>query len=343
MHDEHEKKNAMSPRGATVCRGHRGLGDQSATAQHVEAAWSSVAAAQEYAEAARSEATRRCYRRDFAAFEAWCTEIGVDALPAPPELVAAYLAHRAQSGARPSTVERALVGISEIHRAHGHSSPRAHAAVRTVMRGIRRSHGAAPRQARPLSVAQLRALLPEGDSLGALRDRALLLLGFAGGFRRSELVALDVADLEVDPEGLRVLVRRGKTDQEGLGHTRGIPYGAHAGTCPVRAVHAWIRAAGLEAGAVFRTVRAEGTVEARRLDGRGVARVLQKHAAAAGLDPTELSGHSLRSGFVTEAARAGATEHDIMRQTGHRSTAVLRTYIRRATVWESNAAGRIGL
>jgi site-specific recombinase XerD len=320
----------------------RGPGDQSWIPDHAPATASSAAAAAVYVEASRAEATHRGYRRDLARFAAWCGGHEVACLPAAPETVALYLAHRAQAGAKPATVARALAAIADAHRAAGLPSPREATAVRAVMSGIRRTHGTAPRQAQPLSVAQLRAMLPDGHSRAELRDRALLLLGFAGAFRRSELVALDVADLELDPEGFRVRLRRGKTDQEGHGEIKGIPYGQHAETCPVRAVQAWIAAAGIREGALFRRVQLGGAVGGR-LAGHAVAEVIKRRATAAGLDATHLSGHSLRAGFATAAARRGKSEHEIMRQTGHRSAAVLRGYIRRVSIWDSNAAEGIGL
>lgn len=331
----------MSPR-SPASRVIREPGDQSLAGNHGLATASSTAAAVGYVEASRAESTRRAYRTDFTRFAGWCDAHGAPCLPAAPEAVALYLADRAQDGARPSTVARALAAIAEAHRAAGLPSPREAAAVRAVMGGIRRTHGTAPRQARPLSLEQLRAILPTGDGRAELRDRALLLLGFAGAFRRSELVALDVSDLDLDPEGLRVRIRRSKTDQEGRGTIKGIPYGHHTDTCPVRAVQAWMAAAGIRDGALFRSVRVGGAVGGR-LSAHAVAEVLKRRAAVAGLDVERLSGHSLRAGFATEAARRGRTEHEIMRQTGHRSAAVLRGYIRRASVWDGNAAEGIGL
>jgi integrase len=181
------------------------------------------------------------------------------------------------------------------------------------------------------------------DSLIGHRDRCLLLVGFASAMRRSELVGLDVDDIEDTRDGLIVTIRRSKTDQEAEGRQIGIPYGSDPATCPVRAYRRWLEASGLDSGPVFRSVNRHGTLGANRLGGRSVALVAQSHAQAAGLDPTSVAGHSLRSGMATSAARSGATEAQIMAQTGHRSLPVLRRYIRRGSLFNDNAAAKLGL
>jgi len=181
-----------------------------------------------------------------------------------------------------------------------------------------------------------------GDGLSGRRDRGLLLLGFAGGLRRSELVALDVADVNFTAEGLIVNIRRGKTDQDAVGRPIGIPYGSNPATCPVRSLRAFLDAASIAEGALFRSVSRHGRLGGR-LTSQSVALIVKKAARRAGLDPKGMAGHSLRSGFATSAAAGGATEHAIMTQTGHRSLTVLRRYIRRGTLWADNPATRLGL
>jgi len=183
--------------------------------------------------------------------------------------------------------------------------------------------------------------LPEGP-LG-LRDRALLLVGFAAALRRSKLVGLDVEDLGFEQAGMVLTLRRSKTDQEGQGQTVAIPYGRHDSTCPVLAVKVWLDASGITAGPVFRAVDRHGNIAAARLSDRAVANIVKRAAAAAGLDPADYAGHSLRSGMATAAARAGASERAIMDQTRHRSVAMVRRYIRRGQLFADNAAGRLGL
>jgi integrase len=197
---------------------------------------------------------------------------------------------------------------------------------------------------RPALTEHIRAMVGHlpGSLLGT-RDRALILLGYAGAMRRSELVGLDVADLEEADDGLVVLIRRSKTDQAGAGRRIGIPSGEHAGTCPVAAVRAWLEAARLEAGPLFRPVSRHGRVLPTRLSGRAVAEVVKRSLRAAGRPAGRYAGHSLRAGFITQAAMAGVGERAIQDQSGHRSLAVLRRYIRDGTLFRDNAASKVGL
>lgn len=192
---------------------------------------------------------------------------------------------------------------------------------------------------------ELRRLLATCDpqTFAGARDRALLLLGFAGGFRRSELVALDTADLEETGDGLRVRLRRSKTDPEAHGREVGIPFGSHPGTCPVRAVRAWLSAIGAVTGPLFRPVDRHGAVGSGRLSDRGVARIVQRAARRAGLDPSRYAGHSLRAGLAIAAAHGGAPERAIMAQTGHRSLITVRRYMRSGSLFTQNAAAYTGL
>ena len=183
--------------------------------------------------------------------------------------------------------------------------------------------------------------LPEG--LLGIRDRALLLVGFAGAFRRSELVGLDIADLDFNHDGLTVTLRRSKTDQEGEGRKVGLPYGSNPSTCPVRSLQAWIEASAIEAGPVFRSVNRHGRLQPDRLSDKAVALVVKRRAEAAGLDPSRYAGHSLRAGLATAAANAGVSERAIMAQTGHRSVQMVRRYIRDGSLFRENAAAKVGL
>jgi integrase len=182
-----------------------------------------------------------------------------------------------------------------------------------------------------------------GPGLIGLRDRALVLLGFAGAFRRSELVGLDIEDCSFGSDGLTVALRRSKTDQDGMGRKVGIPYGAVPDTCPVRVLQAWIAQAGLGAGPLFRAITRHGGVRERRMAGLAVARIVKKLALRAGLDPAKYAGHSLRAGHATSAAIAGASERSIMNQTGHRSVQMVRRYIRDGSLFRENSAGKLGL
>ena len=296
-----------------------------------------------YAAEARSENTRKAYGSDWAAFEAWTGAQGAKALPASPALVASYLAALADAGRKPSTIGRALVAISQAHKLAGHPSPRAGAMVGETMRGIRNSKGCAPVQKAPVVVDVLKAMVATlpGSLLG-LRDRALLVLGFAGGFRRSELVGLTVADLTFSDDGIAVRLTRSKTDQAGEGRMVPIPFGSAKGTCPVRTVRAWLDAAGIVEGRVFRAVDKHGHVAAE-LSGKAVGLVVKRRATAAGLEASRFGGHSLRAGLVTSAAKAGKSEATIAKTTGHRSVAILRSYVRNARLFDDAAAEGIGL
>ncbi|MEO7649345.1 MAG: site-specific integrase, partial [Bryobacteraceae bacterium] len=292
---------------------------------------------------ARAANTRRAYGSDWRHFERWCRERAVAACPAGPETVALYLTALSATH-KVSTLTRRLSAIADAHRTAGVSSPGEDAGVRRLMAGIRRSLGTAALAKRPVLVGDLLALLAAvPDNLLCLRDRALLLLGFSGAFRRSELVALDREDLSPTGDGLVVTLRRSKTDQEAAGRKVAIPRGREAGTCPVEALARWTAAAGIEAGPLFLRVNRHGQLLPHRLSGEAVALVVKRRAAAAGYAPEEFAGHSLRAGLATAAAIAGKSERAIMNQTGHKSTATLRRYIRDANLFRDNAAEGLGL
>jgi integrase len=299
--------------------------------------------ARDYARQAKADNTRRAYRADWADFTAWCAAHEVPALPATPQTVALYLSAMA-SHRKVSTLQRRLSAISQAHQAAGHPTPTKDIAVRAVFSGIRRAHGTAQHGKAPVLTADLRlmvAALP--DSLLGVRDRALLLVGFAGALRRSELVGLDVSDVTVSRDGLVVHLRRSKTDQEGQGRTIGIPYGSRPMTCPVRALQDWLACSGVKSGPLFRPLDRHGNMQSTRFSDRGVARVVQRAALAAGLDPADFAGHSLRAGLATSAAAAGISERAIMAQTGHKSLPMVRRYIRDGSLFNDNAAAGVGL
>jgi integrase len=302
-----------------------------------------AADARDYVAASRAENTTRVYRTGWAQFTAWCDEHGVTPLPAGPETVACYVADLARV-AKPATIDLRLAAISAAHRAARYDTPTKEEAVRLVRRGMRRTLGTAQRQVRPLTVPDLRAMLQGlGTDPAGCRDRALLLLGFAGALRRSELVGLDVADVTEGTDGLTVRLRRSKTDQEGAGRTVGVPFGSNPVTCPVRAWRAWLELSSITEGAAFRPVDRHGRIGATRLSAQAVALVLKRHAGRAGLDPAEVAGHSLRAGLATSAAAAGVPERVIAATTGHRGTVMLRRYIREGSLFRENAASAVGL
>lgn len=279
-------------------------------------------AAQRFASLALAPRTREAYGAQWHAFVAWARLCGLEVLPALPSTLASYIAHLAQErGTAPASIDLALAAISTAHLLAGLPSPRSAPEVRLVRKGLRRDRGTAQKQAEALTPAQLRAMVEAlPDDLHGKRDRALLLLGFATALRRSEFVALDVADVRFVDEGLEVNVRKSKTDQEGQGRVVAVHRGARADTCPVRALRAWLDAAGITEGPLFRGFAGKGAATLTgRLGDRDVARVLKRAAERAGV-VGDFSGHSLRAGAATAAARAGTHRADICELTGHKPT-----------------------
>jgi site-specific recombinase XerD len=304
---------------------------------------SSLEQVREFILASKAENTLRGYRADWREFGAWCEARDLCALPASPEAVAGYLAECA-ARLKVGSIQRRVNAISEAHKAVGLESPTHHAMVTNTMKGIRRSKGTAPAQKAPALTEDIRAMVDATDAglIGA-RDRALILAGFAGAYRRSELVGLDVEDCTFSRDGLTILLRRSKTDSVGAGRKIGIPYGSNPETCPVRVLQSWMEQAGISTGPVFRSISRHGRVQSGRLSGTDVARVVKKLAKRAGLDPAKYAGHSLRAGHATSAAIAGASERSIMNQTGHRSVQMVRRYIRDGNLFRENSAGKLGL
>lgn len=291
--------------------------------------------------------TLRAYAADWRTFTAWCEARGASPLPAEPGIVAAYLADRASpdSGApaKVSTLRRALTAINRAHQAEGHPKPSAAEPVRLVMRGVIRELGTAPTRKAPATLEVIQAMvgnLPEGPK--GIRDRALILLGVAGAFRRAELAALEVLDLEFTAAGVVVTVRQSKTDQAGEGATVAVACGVHLATCPVRALRAWLELAGVTEGPVFRSVTRHGRI-GESMTPKTVARVVKSAASGAGLDPDTFGAHSLRAGHATQARRAGAGRWEIKRQGRWKSDAVVEGYIREVDQWRDNTSAMLGL
>jgi site-specific recombinase XerD len=299
--------------------------------------------ANDYAVKSRAEATIRAYRNDFGQFCDWCEARGVQSLPADAATVAAWVADLADT-LKPSSINRKVAGISVAHKTAGYPSPCGSELVRSTLSGIRRTLGVAQSKKAPVRISHLRAAcsdFPE-DSRGK-RDRALILIGYAGGFRRSELAALEACDVETVPEGIIITVRRSKTDQDGAGTRKAIHHGRDSKTCPVKALKAWMAEAGITEGAIFRSVDRWGNVGRSGITSQVVSDVVKDRARLLGLDPDALGAHSLRSGLVTDGYAAGVAEADIMRQTGHRSRQVLEGYYREANLFRGNVTARVGL
>jgi integrase len=296
-----------------------------------------AAAAAGYALGSKAVATRRAYKSDWAHFAGWCAMAGLQALPADPATLALYLTAHA-GGLKVSTLQRRLASISQAHKAEGLASPVGTPAVKAVWGGIARAHGGPPVRKTPLVVEAMRACLDQlDDTVRGRRDRALLLLAWGGALRRSEVVGLRCGDVQAEDRGLIITVRKSKTDQLAAGRQIGIPYGRTPAYCPVRAYHQVINRSRTASSPLFVAIRPDGRPTGVPLSDKHVARLVKRVADAAGL-AGDYSGHSLRAGFATAAAAAGASERSIMAQTGHKSLIIARGYIRPAQLFDDNAA-----
>jgi integrase len=297
---------------------------------------SEIDATMAYAAAEKSHATHRAYAFDWKNFEVWCLARGACSLPAHQGLVAAYLSHLAQSGRKASTIGRRAAAIGHKHKLAGYEPPTTSEGVKAVIRGIRRTIGAAKQGKAPATADLIGKMLALcGDTVIGKRDRALLAFGFAGAFRRSELCALEVADLTETPDGLMVLIRRSKGDQEGQGQEVAIPRGYRLR--PVEAVQTWLTAAEISQGPVFRAVARGSRISDAPLMPDSVARIVKGYAVRVGLDPAGYSGHSLRSGFLTSAAETGASIWKLSEVSRHKSLDTLRGYVRRVDLFKEYA------
>jgi site-specific recombinase XerD len=298
----------------------------------------------EFLTASKAPATLRAYRSDWAAFTAWCETHAVTPIPASAETIARYITDLAGVKAV-ATIQRRLTSISMAHQTAGHETPTRHSLVRETWRGIRRTFGTASQGKTPLRSADIRTLVSRLDvstTIG-VRDRALLVVGFAGAFRRSEVVALDVDDVTESTNGLVVVIRRSKTDQEGEGASIGLPFGSDPATCPVRTLRAWLDRAEIDTGPIFRVITRHGDIGAR-MSGRAAAERVKVACGRAGLDPSRYGGHSLRAGLITSAIEGGATEHRTMLHSRHKSVHVFRTYVRDLNLLDGdNPVTRVGL
>jgi integrase len=289
----------------------------------------------EYVRDSLADNTRRAYLSDLGTFERWGGSI-----PASAECVAAYLAAHADTLAVASLI-RHVASISKAHEARGMTNPTRSELVRATMRGIKRTRGCAQRESKPLLRDDLLLVLDgTGEALKDIRDRALLLIGFAGALRRSELVGLDVGDIEHVRQGIVLTLRKSKTDQNREGRKIGIPFG-RTRWCPVAVLDAWVTASGIVERSLFRPVDRHRRVHDARLSGEAVSLIVRERVAAAGLDPTRYSGHSLRAGLATSAAQAGVPTWRIRAQTRHASDAMLSRYIRDGELFKGNAAGAL--
>ena len=324
-----------------------GEGRGVAAARAVSAeALAALAAAMDFADQALAPATLRAYRAAWRHFCRWCDEAGWPALPADPETVAAYLASLSATHTSSTLVQR-LAALSRAHRLAGLPWPSAHPAIRNTLRGIQRKHGRPTKQAGALMTDELTRLVATCDTtLTGRRDRALLLLGYAGALRRSELVAVEREHVQLTPDGLRLLIPRAKGDQTGKGVSIGLPRAGSPERCPVRALEMWLEASGCRYGPVFRGIDNRGVISNRGLHPDAVRTILAKRAALAGVvvaSGERLSPHGLRAGFITQAYVNGARDEQIMDHTRQKDLRTMRGYVRRAKLVSDSPAKLLGL
>ncbi len=295
--------------------------------------------------AAKANSTRKAYRSDWRDFESWCNAHQLPSLPSTPQTVALYIADCVNHLAA-ATISRRLASITKAHQAAGFTNSPASTknfVVGEVLQGARRKLGVAQKGKEPLLVNDVRRLVAAcPPNLLGLRDRALVLIGFAGAFRRSELASICSSDLTFSDSGLVIHLRHSKTDQEGEGREVAIPFGEHEETCPVRALREYLAAASITGGSVLRSINRHGQ-PSTNIHPDSIATIVKRAAARAGIDATNLAGHSMRSGMATQAAMNGAGEREIAKTTGHKSRRVLRRYIRTGQLFRENAASTLGL
>lgn len=290
--------------------------------------------------------TVRAYKSDFQDFSLFCQKNGFTNLPSNTKVVSLYLTYLSSKEAKISTIKRRLVSIGVIHKIKGHYMDTKHPVIIENLMGIKRRRGTIQKSKKPLLINDLKKLIDvinkeNEPDIRKLRNKAILLIGFSGGFRRNEIVSLNFEDLEFVFEGIKITIRKSKTDQFGQGMTKGIPHFENSLYCPVNNLKRWINVAKIKNGPVFIKFSKGSKVTDKRLTDQSVALIIKDYLLKAGMDNKNYSGHSLRSGFATSAAEAGAEERSIMAMTGHKSTEMVRRYIKEANLFKNNALNKI--
>ena len=295
----------------------------------------------------KSNNTLRAYRSDFKDFSVFCSRHALKSIPTEPKIIALYLTHLSKT-AKISTLRRRLVSISMIHKLKGHYLDTKHPVIIENLLGIKRVKGSIQVGKKPLLINHLKAIVnvineQELEEIIRLRDITIMMIGFGGGFRRSELMAIDYEDLEFVEEGLKIIVKKSKTDQFGEGMLKGLPYFDNEKYCPVYSLKKWLLISNIKSGAIFRRFSKGANLTNNRLSDQTVSILIKKYLKLAGIDNNNYSGHSLRSGFATVAADAGADERSIMAMTGHKTTQMVRRYIKDANIFKNNALNKVKL
>ncbi len=294
----------------------------------------------------KAKNTVRAYRSDFRDFELFCAQNSFKPIPTEPKVVSIYLTYLSTKDAKMSTLKRRLVSIGVIHRLKGHYLDTKHPSIIENIMGIKRRKGSIQKAKKPILISHLKRLIDVIDELDSeeikkLRDRSIILIGFSGGFRRNEIVSLDYDDLDFVEEGLKIQIRRSKTDQFGEGSVKALPYFDNYKYCPVVSLEKWIEISKINSGSLFRRFIKGSKLSENRLTDQTVALLIKKYLQLAGIESKNYSGHSLRSGFATSAAESGAEERSIMAMTGHKSTEMVRRYIKEANLFKNNALNKI--
>ena len=297
-------------------------------------------------QSSKANNTVRAYKSDFNDFGLFCAQNGLKSLPSEPKIVSLYLTHLSTKEVKMSTLKRRLVSIGVIHKLKGHYLDTKHPSIIENIMGIKRRKGSVQKGKKPILISSLKKIInaiddQKKDEIKKIRDRSIILIGFSGGFRRNEIVSLDYDDLDFVPEGLKITLKRSKTDQFGEGTLKGLPYFDSSQYCPVLSLKKWIETSNINSGPLFRRFSKGSKLTENKLTDQTVALLIKKYLNLAGIDSKNYSGHSLRSGFATSAAESGAEERSIMAMTGHKSTEMVRRYIKEANLFKNNALNKI--
>ena len=297
-------------------------------------------------QSSKANNTVRAYKSDFNDFGIFCSQNGFKSLPSEPKIVSLYLTHLSTKNAKLSTLKRRLVSIGVIHKLKGYYLDTKHPAIIENIMGIKRRKGSVQKSKKPILISSLKEIINVIDQqikeeIKKFRDRSIILIGFSGGFRRNEIVSLDYDDLDFVPEGLKINIKRSKTDQFGEGFTKALPYFDSPQYCHVVSLKKWIEKSKINSGPVFRRFVKGSKLSENRLTDQTVALLIKEYLNLAGIESKNYSGHSLRSGFATSAAESGVEERSIMAMTGHKSTEMVRRYIKEANLFKNNALNKI--
>ena len=292
--------------------------------------------------------TVRAYKSDFTDFGLFCAQNGFKSLPAEPKIVSLYLTHLSTKDIKMSTLKRRLVSIGVVHKLKGHYLDTKHPSIIENIMGIKRRKGSIQKGKKPILINDLKNIInaidkQKNQEIKKIRDRSIILIGFSGGFRRNEIVSLDLEDLDFVPEGVKITITKSKTDQYGEGSLKALPYFDNSQYCPVLSLKKWLETSNINSGPLFRRFSKGSKLTNNRLTDQTVALLIKKYLDLAGINSKNYSGHSLRSGFATTAAESGAEERSIMAMTGHKSTEMVRRYIKEANLFKNNALNKIKL